>query len=160
MTDPDPTSTDETLEELTYATDGRRVSFILHEELYARDAILGAAYLFVDRCFVFLARPADKQVEVRLKPKKGPVGTDTLEALAGEFANALLDQVVRFRVAETTGRIREYYMARAFFTTATQSSIDQLLAELDEEELEDDDLEIEVPWETPATPPAEGAAGE
>ena len=68
--------------------------------------------------------------------------------------------MVRFRVAETTGRIREYYMARAFFTTATQSSIDQLLAELDEEELEDDDLEIEVPWETPAAPAAEGAASE
>lgn len=150
----------ESLEELTYATDGRRVSFTLDEELYARDAILGAAYLFVDRCFVFLARPADKQVEVRLKLKDGKADPDALEALAGEFANALLDQVVRFRVAETTGRIREYYMARAFFTTATQSSIDQLLAELDEEELEDDDLEIDVPWETPAATSEEAPAGD
>ena len=160
MTEPNETRTAESLEELTYATDGRRVSFVLDEELYARDAILGAAYLFVDRCFVFLARPADKQVEVRLKPKEGAADPDTLEALAGEFANALLDQVVRFRVAETTGRIREYYMARAFFTTATQSSIDQLLAELDEEELEDDELEIEVPWETPAASATEDASRE
>ncbi len=157
MTEPNKTFADENFEELTFATDGRRVSFILDEELYARDAILGAAYLFVDRCFVFLVRPADKQVEVRLKLKDGAADPDALEALAGEFANALLDQVVRFRVAETTGRIREYYMARAFFTTATQSSIDQLLAELDEEELEDDDLEIEVPWETPAAATTEGA---
>lgn len=160
MTEPNDPSPPESLEELTYATDGRRVSFTLDEELYARDAILGAAYLFVDRCFVFLARPADKQVEVRLKLKNEAAGSDEREALAGEFANALLDQVVRFRVAETTGRIREYYMARAFFTTATQSSIDQLLAELDEEELEDDDLEIEVPWETGAAPATGGAASE
>jgi hypothetical protein len=38
-------------------------------------------------------------------------------------------------------------MARAFFTTPVQSSIDALLAELDAEELEEDDLEISVPWE-------------
>ena len=38
-------------------------------------------------------------------------------------------------------------MARAFFTTPAQSSIDQLLAELDAEELMEDDLEIEVPWQ-------------
>ena len=55
--------------------------------------------------------------------------------------------MVRFRVAQSTGRIREYYISRAFFTTPAQSSIDALLAELDAEELEEDELEIEVPWE-------------
>ena len=64
--------------------------------------------------------------------------------------------MLRHQIAVSTGRIREYYMARAFFTTAAQSSIDQLLAELDEEELAEDDLEISVPWETPS---AEGAGG-
>ena len=134
------------MEELTWLEDGRRVSFTLNEELYPREAIFGAAYLFVDRCFVFLHRPGDKQVEIRLKSKE-PSTPEALEALAGEFANALLDQVVRFHVAERTGRLREYTMARAFFTTPAQSSIDQLLAELDAEELMEDDLEIEVPWQ-------------
>jgi His-Xaa-Ser system protein HxsD len=139
-------TTETAMEELTWAEDGTRVSFVLDEEIYPRDAIFGAAYVFLDQAFVFLSRPADKQVQVRLKPKTEGA---SLEALAGEFANALLDQVVRFRVAESTGRIREYYIARAFFTTPAQSSIDALLAELDAEELEEDDLEIEVPWETP-----------
>lgn len=134
------------LEELVYAEDGRRVSFTLDESVYPRDAIYGAAYIFLDKAFVFMTRPADQRVEIRLKPK-GESNPEILEALAGEFANALLDQVVRFRVAESTGRIREYYIARAFFTTPAQSSIDALLAELDAEELEEDDLEIEVPWE-------------
>jgi His-Xaa-Ser system protein HxsD len=132
------------LEELVYDSDGRRVAFTLDEELYPRDAIFGAAYLFIDRCFVFLARPADRMVQVRLKGKSPEMD---LEALAGEFANALLDQVLRFRVAESTGKLREYAFARAFFTTPAQSSIDQLLAELDDEELEEDDLEVAVPWE-------------
>jgi len=136
----------EEMEELTWLDDGRRVSFTLDEELYPREAVFGAAYLFVDRCFVFLHRPGDKQVEVRLKSKEETT-PEALEALAGEFANALLDQVVRFHVAERTGRLREYTMARAFFTTPAQTSIDQLLAELDAEELMEDDLEIEVPWQ-------------
>ena len=38
-------------------------------------------------------------------------------------------------------------MARAFVSHPAQASIDALLAELDAEELEDDDLEISVPWE-------------
>lgn len=143
------------MDELTWSEDGRRVSFVLDEAIYPRDAILGAAYLFVDRCFLFLSRPADQQVEVRLKPKAA-LDAAGLEALAGDFGNALLDQVLRHQLAASTGRIREYYMARAFFTTAAQSSIDQLLAELDEEELAEDDLEIAVPWETPS---AEGAGG-
>ncbi len=137
----------ETLDELTYIEDGRRVSFTLDEQLYPREAIYGAAYLFVDRCFVFLGRPGDQQVEVRLKPKTAPKKADELEALAGEFANALLDQVLRHQVSASTGKLREYAFARAFLSTPVQSSIEQLLAELDEEELEDDDLEIEVPWE-------------
>jgi His-Xaa-Ser system protein HxsD len=142
----DVDAADAEVEELSYELSGRRVRFTLSEELYPRDAIFGAAYLFVDRCFIFLHRPADRQVEVRLKAR-GEIDAAGLEALAGEFGNALLDQVMRSRVAESTGRIREYYMARAFLTSPAQSTIDQLLAELDAEELAEDRLEIQVPWE-------------
>ena len=140
---------DKSLEELVYALDERRVSFTLDEDVYPRDAIYGAAYLFVDRCWLFLARPADKQVEVRLKPKsRDAASEEALEALAGEFANELLNQVVRIRVGDATRDLREYYMARAFFGDDTSASIDALLAELDAEELEEDELEVSVPWES------------
>ena len=60
-TNPEPLAAEpEALEELTFRMDERRVSFVLDEDLYPRDAIYGAAYLFVDRCFVYLARPADR----------------------------------------------------------------------------------------------------
>jgi His-Xaa-Ser system protein HxsD len=136
------------MEELAWSTDGRRVSFVLSESIYPRDAVYGAAYLFVGKCFLFLTRPGDDQIEVRLKPKDE---TDAagLEKLAGEFANELLNQVVRQRIGESTSQIREYYMAKAFFADSNQTSIDALLAELDAEELEEDPLEISVPWEEP-----------
>ncbi len=140
--------TRESLEELVYSTDGRRVSFTLDENIYPRDAVFGAAYLFLDRCYLFFTRPGESQVEVRLKPKE-ETDAEGLERLAGEFGNELLNQVVRQRVGESTAQIREYYMAKAFFADSNQTSIDALLAELDAEELEEDPLEISVPWEEP-----------
>jgi His-Xaa-Ser system protein HxsD len=142
------------MEELTYKIDERRVAFVIDEDVYPRDAVYGASYLFVDRCFVFLDRPADRKIEVRLKSRQ-PADQAALEKLAGEFANELLNQVLRVRVGESTGRLREYTLSRAFFAEDTRSSIDQLLAELDAEELAEDPLEVPVPWETGA-PPTEG----
>jgi His-Xaa-Ser system protein HxsD len=132
--------------ELQFSLSEREVAFVVSEELFPLDAVYGSAYLFVDRCWVFFTRPADKQVGVHLKTKTDADEAE-LEALAGEFANELLNQVIRVRLNESTATIREYTMARAFFTTPVQSSIDALLAELDAEELEEDELEISVPWE-------------
>lgn len=145
----------DTMAELTCDTDGRRVSFVLDEEIYPRDAILGAAYLFVDRCWVFLTRPADRRVEVRLTARSA-VDEAGLEVLAGEFGNELLNQVMRVRVADSTARLREYTLARAFFAEDNRSSIDALLAELDAEELAEEPLEVAVPWEQEK--PAAGSA--
>jgi len=146
---------DETVEgaegssELTFDLDSNRVTFAIDEEIYPRDAIYGAAYLFLSRCYVFLGRPADKTVSVQLRSKT-PADEDALVALAGEYANELLNQVVRVRVGEATARIREYTLAKAFFSDPGRSTIDALLAELDAEELDEAPLEIEVPWEKPA----------
>lgn len=132
--------------ELAYDLGARTVSFDLHEELYDREAIYGAAYLFVDRAYLFLSRPADNHVRVRLRTK-AETTEEGLTALAGEFANELLNQMVRRQVSQSTAQIREYTLARAFFGDDGRASIDALLAELDAEELDDDPLEIEVPWE-------------
>jgi len=145
LSDTAPLTTE--LDELVWSTDGRRVSFVLDESLYPRDAIYGAAYLFIGRCFLFFTRPGEGQVEVRIKPKDAGSSPAALEALAGEFGNELFNQVIRQRVGEATSQIREYYMAKAFFADSNQTSIDALLAELDAEELEEDPLEIAVPWE-------------
>ena len=131
---------------LQYSLDERQVSFNINDDLFPLDAVYGAAYLFVDRCWLFLSRADSTSVGVHLKTKGEATEAD-LEALAGEFANELLNQALRVRVGESTSTIREYTMARAFFTTPAQSSIDALLAELDAEELEEDELEISVPWE-------------
>lgn len=130
---------------LTANVGERRVSFDVSEDIYALDTIQGAAYLFLDRCYVFLDRPADRRVTVVLKTK-GDADAAALDALAGEFANELLNQALRKAVGASNAKIREFILAKAFFSVDAPSSIDKLLAELDAEEMEP--LEIPVPWET------------
>lgn len=136
--------TDETFE---YELGERHIAFTLDESIYNRPALFGAAYLFVDQCFLWLSQPESGQIRVRLKAKEA-ASEEALHQLAGEFANELLNQVVRQQVTESTQRIREYYMGRAFYGDDTRASIDALLAELDAEELAEEPLEISVPWET------------
>ncbi len=122
------------------------VSFDVDETVYPLEAVYGGAYLFVDRCFVFLSRPKPQVVNVRLT-SRGPATPAELDALAGEFVNEILSQATRLRLSQATARIREYYTAAALRAAASAPSVDDLLAELDAEELGDDPLEISVPWE-------------
>ncbi len=64
-------------------------SFDVDETVYPLEAIYGAAYLFVDRCFVFLTRPKPQTVTVRVTSRT-PATSAELETLAGEFMNELL----------------------------------------------------------------------
>lgn len=122
------------------------ITFELDETVYSLEAIYGASYVFLDRCFLYLTRPQDKTVAVRLTHRE-PATVEELDGLAGEFLNELLAQVTRLRLSQATARIREYYTAAALRAAASAPSIDELLAELESEELSDDPLEIMVPWE-------------
>jgi His-Xaa-Ser system protein HxsD len=123
-----------------------QISFEVDETVYLLEAIYGACYLFLEKCFIYLSRPRPQVVEVRLTARESATPAQ-LDALAGEFANELLAQATRLRLAQATARIREYYTAVALRSAASAPSIDELLAELESEELGDDPLEIMVPWE-------------
>jgi His-Xaa-Ser system protein HxsD len=131
---------------LGFSLSGDRISFDVDESLYPLEAIYGASYLFIDRCFVYLSRPKEGEVRVQLTTRGAATETD-LDRLAGEFANELLSQVTRLRLSQATARIREYYTAAALRAATAAPSIDELLAELESEELLEDPLEIMVPWE-------------
>jgi His-Xaa-Ser system protein HxsD len=122
------------------------ISFAVDETIYPLEALYGACYLFLDRCYVFLSRTPSGAVTVRLTAREA-ASPAVLEALAGEFGNELLSQVTRLRLSQATARIREFYTAAALRAAAAAPSVDELLAELEAEELLEDPLEIMVPWE-------------
>lgn len=131
---------------LGFALGSDSISFELDESVYPLEAIYGACYLFLEKCFVFLSRPKPQVVYVRLTAQTTASPAE-LDALAGEFANALLSQALRLRLSQSAARIREYYTAAALRAATSAPSVDDLLAELESEDLLEDPLEIMVPWE-------------
>jgi His-Xaa-Ser system protein HxsD len=122
------------------------VTLEVDESVYPLEAVYGACYLFLEKCFVFLSRSKPQFVDVRLT-SQGPATAGELDALAGEFANVLLSQAMRLKLSQSTARIREYYTAAALRAATSAPSVDDLLKELESEDLLEDPLEIMVPWE-------------
>jgi His-Xaa-Ser system protein HxsD len=120
-----------------------RVEF--DESLYPKDAIYGAAYVFIDRCYVHLDRVGDRRIQVALKAKKA--GVDT-QALAGEFENELLGQAWRRQIVEENRQFIESITTRALGGAAGPPGLDELLAmDIGEETAFEDPLGIAMSWE-------------
>jgi hypothetical protein len=64
-----PGAADVEMAELQFELGEESVAFTLSESLYPLDAVYRAAYQFVDRCFVYLGRPAPQEVKVHLRAK-------------------------------------------------------------------------------------------
>ncbi len=89
------------------------VAFEVDSTLYPLDALYGAAYVFIDRAFVFLEKPADNRFRVTLTPKKGPADAAALEAFAGEFSNELLSCAWRAKITQENRALIESVTLRA-----------------------------------------------
>ena len=80
------------------------------ETVYGLEAIFKTCYLFTDRCYLFLSRLPASSIAVQIKAKQGGM---SLEQVAGEFCNELINQRVRVDIARETGKIRELIVAKA-----------------------------------------------
>lgn len=141
------------------------------EELYPQDAVYGAAYVFIDLCYLHLERAGDKRVRVRLKAKSGKA--DDTQACAGDFENEILAQAYRQQLANENRALIESLTTRAIAGAAGPPGLDELLAmDIGAETAFDDPLGIAMSWEEKyakkkankdapeAASPAEPEAGE
>jgi len=122
------------------------VTIEFDEALYARDSIFGAAYIFIDRCYVHLDRPHPGRIAVTLKPK--PSAEQDPEALAGEFENELLGQAWRRLITDENRLLIEQVTTRALSGAAGPPGLDELMdLEIGDETAFDDPLGIAMSWE-------------
>jgi His-Xaa-Ser system protein HxsD len=129
-------------------TKSNSVAVKLDEAVFPRPVGLAAAYRFLDRCYVLLERLPKQQLHVRLKGKE-PLSAPALEALAGEFGNELLHQLLRHQVSERTESLRTIIAGRALVSadTALSGADAAAAAPHDPLDFRDDPLGIAVPWE-------------
>jgi His-Xaa-Ser system protein HxsD len=122
------------------------VEIELDEGLYPKDAVYGAAYVFIDRCYVHLDRAGDQRIKVTLRAKKGQI--EDSKAYAGEFENELLGQAFRRQLVEENRQLVESITAKAIGGAAGPPGLDELLAmDIGEGSAFDDPLGIAMSWE-------------
>jgi His-Xaa-Ser system protein HxsD len=122
------------------------VEISFDEGLYPKDAVYGAAYVFIDRCYVHLDRKGDRQIAVRLRGKQGSKIDG--DALAGEFENELLGQAYRRQIAEENRQLIEQITTRALAGAAGPPGLDDLIAtDIGPDTAFEDPLGIAMSWE-------------
>lgn len=123
------------------------VHLSLADTVYPLDAVYGAAYTFLDRCYVLIDRPQAERYRVVLTPKSGDAGADTLRTLAGEFANELLSCAYRHRITRENRATIEAVTMQAIGGAMGPPSLDELEAFDFSEEPFEDPLGIAQSWE-------------
>jgi His-Xaa-Ser system protein HxsD len=152
-------------------TTARSVAMHVASASYPVGAIYGAAYLFLDRCWVFLDRPDEAHVRVTLSWRREPADGAQRAAVA-EFAEELVSCAWRAEIAQETRALIEGATSRAHSGSAAGSAADggpslEALASYDfGEEALKDPLGLALKWEekhatgdrTAAAPHAEAAS--
>lgn len=139
--------------------DEDHVSLVVDESIYPLDAVYGASYIFIDRCFVVIDRPAAGRLKVTLSAKQGEGTEAVLRSMVGEFANELLACAWRQRITHENRATIEAVTMQALSGAMGPPSLDEL-ADFDfSEDSFEDPLGIAASWEDKyKKKSAEGAA--
>jgi His-Xaa-Ser system protein HxsD len=113
---------------------------------YPLDALYGAAYIFIDRCFVLLDKP-DASYRVTLAWKKREPTEEDLRSLVGEFANELLSCAWRAKISEDSRALIESVTAQALGGAMGPPTLDELEKFDFSDETFEDPLGIAMSWE-------------
>jgi His-Xaa-Ser system protein HxsD len=117
------------------------------ESLYPLDAVYGAAFTFLDRCYVLLDRPSPTRLRVTLTEKTPSSSADALRALLGELANELLASAWRQQLSREHRPIIEAVTLRAMEGALGGPTLDDLAQYDFGDDALDDPLGIAVAWE-------------
>lgn len=115
--------------------------------LYPLEALYGAAYIFVDRCYLLLDKPDAGHFKVTLAPKRGAATEADLRALVGEFSNELLSCAWRATITAENRSLIESVVSRAIGGAMGPPSFDELASFDFTEEPFEDPLGIAQSWE-------------
>ncbi|MBX3252042.1 MAG: hypothetical protein KF901_33005 [Myxococcales bacterium] len=123
-----------------------RVTLVVDESVYPLDAVYGATYTFIDRCYVLLDRAAPTRLRISLTPKHD-ADADALRAYVGELQNELLSCAWRSQIVRENRAVIEAVTLRAVSGAMGPPSLDELEDFDFSEEPFEDPLGIGLSWE-------------
>ncbi len=116
--------------------------------LYPLEAVYGASYVFLDRCYVLLDRPEPAKLRIVLAPKKKvDDATAQLRAMVGELANELLGAAWRYQITQENRARIEAVTLSAIAGAMGPPSLDELESFDFTDEAFEDPLGIAMSWE-------------
>ncbi|KKP35522.1 MAG: hypothetical protein UR23_C0027G0001 [Candidatus Roizmanbacteria bacterium GW2011_GWA2_32_13] len=121
------------------------------QKIYPLEAIYGAAYVFLNRAYIFLDENKEGEILITLKAKE-KMDKKQLEDFGGEFYNELLNYSLRIGISKNNQKIREYIVGRALIGALgeDEEGVETEEPEEIEEEIEEwkgDYLGLSIPWE-------------
>jgi His-Xaa-Ser system protein HxsD len=87
------------------------LSVVVSLDIYGKEAVFRACYVFTDRCYIFLAPESHSSIRVRFRKRRQSAA---LAQIVAEFSNELIDQRLRLSIAAETRSIRESIVNQAF----------------------------------------------
>lgn len=120
------------------------LKLVVNPKLYPISAIYGAAYVFIDKVYIYLDGDPSKKIEIYFKPKENLSQKD-LEALAGDFENELLNYALREQIVKSNQKIREHIITQALLSPLY--SFSELESKAEDENYLEDPLGIAQTWE-------------
>ena len=114
---------------------------LINPKLYSLEAVYGAAYVFLDKAYIYLEQDPRSKIKVNLKWKT-KMTKKRLEVMRGEFLNELLNFSLREKISKSNRKIREYIVARALVSASQESLPEQKRKSF----LEKGPSDIAVPW--------------
>jgi His-Xaa-Ser system protein HxsD len=127
--------------------DAGSVSITVDAALYPLEALYGASYIFIDRCYLLMDKPDAGHFKVTLAPKRGALDADALRALVGEFSNELLSCAWRSSITAENKTLIESVVSRAIAGAMGPPSFDELASFDFTETPFEDPLGIAQSWE-------------
>jgi len=125
-----------------------RATIDLDAGLYPLEAVYGAAYVFIDRCYVLLDRPEPTKLRVLLSPKRPDADVAAqLRDMVGELANELLSAAWRHQITQENRARIEAVTLSAISGAMGPPSLDDLESFDFTEEAFEDPLGIAMSWE-------------
>jgi His-Xaa-Ser system protein HxsD len=123
------------------------VSLTIDEAVYPLEAVYGAAYTLIDRCYVIVDRPTSAQFRITVTPKKVEADEALLRSYVGELANELLSCAWRAKIAADNRAVIETVTMQAVGAAMGAPSLDDLASFDFTDEAFEDPLGIAMSWE-------------